>query len=101
MRFKVQYFSQRDQLWHNVSKGGASKFRSVGPASIKARQAGVSFKLTPPAGTVFQLRGKVNFQWRRNGKVMRSASRLTTAGHRSTAGSDPAGYSSDTCVISR
>lgn len=99
MRFKVQYFSRRDQLWHNISKGGSSEFRSVGPANVKARQAGVSFRFTPATGTVFLLRGKVNFQWRRNGKVMRSASRLTTAGHRSTAGSDPEGYSSDTCVI--
>lgn len=100
MRFRVQYFRQADQLWHNISKGGNSGFIDVGPAKYKARQAGRLFVFAPPAGGSFQLRGKVTFQWRRNGRVVRSAAEVTTAGHRSTAGTDPPGYSSDTCVIS-
>jgi hypothetical protein len=100
MRFRVQYFRSSDQVWHNITKGGDSGFIPVGPAKYKARQAGRLFVFAPPAGGSFQLRGKVSFEWRRGKKVMRSASQLTTAGHRSTAGSDPAGYSSDTCVIS-
>ena len=100
MRFRVQYFSRGDNLWHNISKGGNSGFIDVGPARFKARQAGRLFVIRPPAGASFQLRGKVTFQWRRGGKVVRSAALVTSAGHRSTAGSDPAGYSSDTCVIS-
>ena len=100
MRFRVQYFSRGDNLWHNISKGGNSGFIDVGPARFKARQAGRLFVFRPPAGASFQLRGKVTFQWRLGKKVVRSAALLTTAGHRSTAGSDPAGYSSDTCVIS-
>jgi hypothetical protein len=100
MRFRVQYFRGSEQRWHNIVKGGDSGFISVGRARYKARQAGRLFVFAPPAGGSFQLRGKVSFQWRRNGRVVRSAARLTEAGHTSTAGSDPAGYSSDTCVIS-
>lgn len=101
MRFRVQYFRSSDQLWHNIAKGGNSGFIDVGPAKYKARQAGRLFVFAPPAGGSFLLRGKVTFQWRRGGKVVRSAALVTTAGHRSTAGSDPEGYSSDTCVISK
>lgn len=100
MRFRVQYFRVSDQHWHNIRDGGSWGFVNVGSAGFKARQAGRLFVFAPPAGGSFQLRGKVSFQWRRNGRVMRSAVRVTTAGHRSTAGSDPPGYSSDTCVIS-
>jgi len=102
MRFRVQYFRASDQLWHNITEGGDSGFVFVGLAKYKARQAGQLFTFAPPAGGSFQMRGKVTFQWRdRTGKkVLRSAARATTAGHRSTAGSDPDGYSSDTCVVS-
>jgi hypothetical protein len=100
MRFRVQYFRTSDQRWHNITKGGDSGFIDVGPAKYKARQAGRLFVFAPPVGGSFQLRGKVTFQWRRGSKVRRSAALVTTAGHRSTAGSDPEGYSSDTCVIS-
>lgn len=100
MRFRVQYFRSADQRWHNIRRGGDSGFVPVGTARYKARQAGRSFVFAPPAGGSFQLRGKVTFQWRRGGRVKRSAALVTTAGHNVTAGSDPAGYSSDTCVIS-
>jgi hypothetical protein len=99
MRFRVQYFRGSDQLWHNITKGGDSGYIRVGPARIKARQAGRLFVFAPPAGGSFQLRGRVTFQWRRGHRVIRSAGLVTTAGHKSTAGADPAGYSSDTCVI--
>jgi hypothetical protein len=100
MRFRVQYFSSADGLWHNITKGGNSGFVSVGPAKYKARQAGRIFEFDPPAGGRYLMRGKVTFQWKLKGRVVRSAALVTTAGHRSAAGSDPAGYSSDTCVIS-
>lgn len=100
MRFRVQYFRPADGLWHNISKGGNSGFIYVGEARFKARQAGRLFTFAPPAGGSFEMRGKVTFQWRKGARVVRSASLVSTAGHRSTAGSDPAGYSSDTCVIS-
>jgi hypothetical protein len=45
------------------------------------------------------LRGKVNFEWRLRGEVVRKAVRLTTKGHRSSAGAYPDGYSEATCTI--
>ncbi|MDX6664031.1 MAG: hypothetical protein QOG68_237 [Solirubrobacteraceae bacterium] len=100
MRFRVQYFDVQAQKWHNVRKNGDSGFVPVGKAKFKARQAGLGFVFSPAPGQSFQMRGKVTFEWRLNGKVVRRAIRMTTAGHHSTAGSDPEGYSSDTCVIS-
>ena len=99
MRFRVQYFRSADGLWHNISSGANSGFVNVGPAKYKARQAGKIFEFRPPPGGSYLMRGKVTFQWRLKGRVVRSAALVTTAGHRSSAGADPAGYSSDTCVI--
>lgn len=99
MRFRVQYFNRTEQKWHNIRNGGDSGFVGVGPARYKARQAGRLFEFAPPAGSSFQLRAKVLFEWRLGSKVVHREALLSTAGHRSSAGSDPAGYSSDTCVI--
>jgi hypothetical protein len=103
MRFRVQYYDVRGEKWHNVGKTGDSGFLEAGRSSVKARQSGVIYRFPHDAGQVFQLRGKVTFEWRtqrKAGKVVRRAMRMTTAGHHSSAGSDPEGYSSDTCVIS-
>lgn len=100
MRFRVQYFRIADQKWHNIRKGGDSGFIAVGPAKYKARQAGRLFVFAPPAGGSFQMRGRVSFEWRTGARVVHREALLTSAGHRSTAGSDPDGYSSNTCVIS-
>ncbi len=99
MRFAVQYFSARDRLWHNIRKGGTSDWIAVGSARYKARQAGRLFLFAPPAGGSWQMRGVVTFEWRRGRHVVRRARMRTTAGH-GARGADPAGYSSDTCVIS-
>jgi len=96
MRFRVQY--RRYGRWFDVPKS-ISRWVSVGGAHIRARQSGRSFQLTPTAGSAFLLRGGVDFQWRRGSRVVRSARVHTTAGHRSTAGSDPRGYSAATCHI--
>jgi len=100
MRFRVQYFDRAGQQWHNIGKGGDSGFIGVGPASFKARQAGRLFEFAPPAGSSFEMRGAVTFEWRLGRRVVHREALLTSAGHRSSAGSDPDGYSSDTCVIS-
>ena len=99
MRFQVQYFRASDQLWHNIPKGGDSGFVHVGSARFKARQGGRLFVFAPPAGGSWQMRGVVTFQWRIGSKVVRRVRERTSAGHH-VAESDPAGYSSDTCVIS-
>ena len=103
MRFRVQYFVADDQRWHNIKHGADSGFVSAGRSNA-VRQAGQGFVFAPPSGGYWRLRGKVFFQWRRGaGKAQRVVGRaeaLTTAGHSSAAGADPAGYSAATCVIS-
>ncbi len=65
-----------------------------------ARQAGTSFELKPVAGKpAVTLRGVVDFQWRRGKEILVSAAEPASAGHRSLAGADPAGYSAATCII--
>ena len=102
MRFRVQFFKDADQHWHNVVVGGDSGWQRVGFARYKARQSGRYFRFETPAGkdTVL-LRGKVNYEWRLRGEVVRKAVKITSAGHRSSAGSFPDGYSEATCTITK
>ena len=100
MRFRVQFYSDADKKWHNVTKDADSGWVKVGRARYKARQGGYSFRLSPRSGKPsVMLRGKVNFEWRLKGEVVRKAVRLTTKGHKSSAGAYPDGYSEATCTI--
>jgi hypothetical protein len=101
MRFQVQY-QRADGTWRLLGAGGDSGFMDLGRARGRgSRQAGHSFTITPPAaGSVYTLRGLVTFEWRaKKGAVIRSVRKRTTAGHRSTAGADPAGFSAAECTI--
>ena len=98
MRFRVQYMGV-DGLWKEFTTASTtSQWRDVGSARYKARQSGFSFPFEPDPGQRFQLRGVVNFQWRRGGKVVRRATKATTTGHNVTF-ADPEGYSAATCEI--
>src|SRR5881227_1128431 len=60
MRFQVQYFSRTEQRWHNITQGADSGWVAVGAATFKGRQAGWSFRFSPPAnGATDLLRGAV------------------------------------------
>lgn len=108
MRFEVEY--QAGSAWKMIPKADTG-FRDVGSAIYKARQAGQYFTIplappgsapapgAPAASTQFVLRGRVMFQWRRRGHAVLRATRTTTAGHLSTAGADPAGYSAAACAL--
>lgn len=100
MRFQLQL--QRDDGSWRLLSSADSGFIDVGRARVRAtRQAGHSFGLTPPpAGSVYTVRGLVTFEWRaKDGTLLRRARRVTTEGHRSTAGADPAGFSAAECTI--
>jgi len=102
MRFRVQYLSDADQKWHNVTQGGDSGWRFVGLARYEARRSGRDFRFAPPTDSPsILLRGKVSFEWRLKGEVTRRASKLTTKGHSSKVGSVPPGYSAETCTITK
>jgi hypothetical protein len=98
MRFIVQSLDTTTQKWANLGTKADSGFVSVGSAK-SIRQGGRSFELVPASGSV-QLRGVVDFQWRRAGTVVDSVSRVTTAEHKSLAGADPEGFSAATCTLS-
>jgi hypothetical protein len=100
MRFRVQYFSPAKQQWHNfVSEGTDSGYLKVARHSRhRARQSGYLFPFMPEVGDRYLLRGSVEFQWRRRGRVKRNARELTTTGHPVTV-ADPDGYSEATCEI--
>jgi len=100
MRFRVQFLSASDGRWHMLRPGGDSGFVDVGTAA-RARQAGVTFTVTPPprGRSAHQLRAVLSFEWRRGDTVVRHARRRTTAGHPGTAGADPASFSAATCAI--
>jgi hypothetical protein len=99
MRFQVQLFDGADGHWHNLG-GADSGFVAVGSAR-KARQSGNTFTITPPrpGAAPYLLRGVVTFEWREADRVVRHARRSTTTAHPNTVGSDPAGFSSATCMI--
>jgi hypothetical protein len=99
MRFRLQYMNTATKAWVDLTKGATDAYTAVGTGA-SARQAGRSFQLNPVAGQpAFTLRGIVNFEWRRHGTVVAQASRATSAGRVSLAGSDPEGFSAATCLI--
>ncbi len=99
MSFRLQYLNTTTNVWVDVVNA-TSKFAPVG-AGATARQGGTSFQLLAPAAgkPAVTMRGVADFQWRRGKKVLLSAARVSTAGHKSLAGAEPKDYSSASCVI--
>jgi hypothetical protein len=99
MSFRLQYQDTKTKQWFDLPAATKPAFVPVG-AGASVRQGGRSFQLQPQAGKpAFMLRGVVEFQWRRAGRVLQSSARPTTAGRRSRAGADPLGYSAAACEI--
>jgi hypothetical protein len=99
MRFRVQYLAP-DGRWLTVRRNADSGWQSLAARRGGRVELGWSFTFAPPKSGDIVLRGVVSFQWRRSGKVLRRARRITEDGHVSTAGADPPGFSAGTCRIS-
>lgn len=100
MRIQVQYYSVRDNRWHNIGASGDSGWLALGSARYRARQAGRNFTLSPPpVNQAHIVRGAVTFEWRRDGEVVRRARKRTRSKQGRTRGADPAGYSVAKCEI--
>src|SRR5581483_9028754 len=100
MSFRLQYMDATTKQWVDLASPKAPIYVYVGPGS-SVRQGGRSFQLVPrPGKPAATLRGVVSYQWRRGKTVLQSATRPTTAGHKSLAGADPAGFSAAACLIS-
>ena len=98
MSFRLQYMNSHSQ-WVSLSEDASSSWVAVGGGG-SPRQGGTSFALKPVAGKpAVDLRGVVDFQWRRGKTLVQSATEPTSSGHRSLAGADPAGFSAATCTI--
>jgi hypothetical protein len=95
MRFRVQY--RTDSGWADV-QGADSGWRDLGVARGYAVESGWSFTFAHSANAV-TLRGMVRFRTRRPGAAPRVTELPTTAGHKSSAGADPPGYSAATCTL--
>jgi hypothetical protein len=99
MRFRVQYLSKSDGRWHDVADSADSGWKRVGRLKRRVVESGQNFTFLPPTdGGAHRLRGKVSFRWVTAKRVVRRH-RITTAGHRTTAGADPVGYSAAVCDI--
>ena len=94
MRFKVQYRTSKSE-WADVDDAD-SGWRAVGTARGMNVESGWSFTFAHPPDEV-TLRGVVRFRWRKGDALPKSSEVATEAGHRSSAGADPAGYSAATC----
>jgi hypothetical protein len=100
MRFQVQYKSKTDGDWHNAGADSDSGWQRAGRTVRQVIESGQNFRFMPPTdGGSHLLRGHVRFRWYRHGRVVARQERFTEAGHRSTAGADPAGYSAAECEI--
>lgn len=98
MSFRLQYLDSASDTWIDVVRGSTPAFVAVG-AGTSSRQGGTSFQLAAVAGKpAVTLRGVVDFQWRRGSKIVLSAARPTSAGHKALAGAEPAGYNAATCL---
>jgi len=99
MSFRLQYLERKTGRWVNISNGANTGFLSAGAGAAPSRQDGESFQVTPVPGKPYNVRGVVDFQWRRGGRVLVRGTRPTVAGRVSVSGADPAGYSAATCLI--
>ncbi|MGH2967819.1 MAG: hypothetical protein ACRDK0_01965 [Solirubrobacteraceae bacterium] len=95
MRFRLQW---RDgDRWRYVT-GADSGWRRLSRARGRPVASGWSFEFAPPAKAI-SFRGVVRYRWLKRGRVVGRAVEITEAGHHSTTGSDPEGYSAATCSI--
>jgi hypothetical protein len=101
MRFQVQFYRPSAGAWVSLGRAGDSGFLELGNGDARARQAGRTFTVMPPAAgrPAYLMRGLVTFEWRRDSAVVRRARRLTSDGRPGTPGADPADFSSATCSV--
>jgi hypothetical protein len=95
MRFTAQF--RKGARWKAV-KNGQSRWIKAGSAQLEFQERGFTFPIEAPEGESFLLRGRVEFEWRKAGRVTKRRVRKTTAGH-PASGADPRGFSAARCRI--
>ena len=101
MRFQVHYLAKADGKWHTIVQKDDPGYVKVGKARRSVLEGGRTITVPPPAdGGAHTLRGAVTFAWKRKGRTVKRIREITEAGHRSTKGADPSGFSAAICQIS-
>jgi hypothetical protein len=90
----VDFWSKTDKRYE--PDPNAQRVIKVGPISHGIHQRGVTFRFAPHTG---RLRGTATFSWKRHGKVLGTAKRVTTSSHHDADFGDPSGFSAATCMI--
>ena len=91
MRFRLQHLNAHGPVGESQRRRQLG-LRAVGAGEDARQYGGCSFSNRRPEPAV-TLRGVVDYQWRRGTAILSRPSGSATAGHKSLAGADPAGYS--------
>jgi hypothetical protein len=99
-RFTVQWLNPRSGAWEPVEGVPTSPWLSAGSATQLQGQTGWTFAFEPPpAGTVFQIRGLAELEWRGGGSKLGSQTLVTSGGVAGVAAGAPPGSSLGTCSL--
>jgi hypothetical protein len=81
VRIRLQFFDGRRRAWRVMRVRRGERFTRMGNGR-SAVMGGATFTVSmPPAAARVKLRGLVDVQWRRGGRVVSRARVLTTRGH--------------------
>ena len=104
MRFSAQYFDRSSKAWRAVKGQGVSPYVYAGSARFRTRETGYRFLFPSDKPATYQLRGRVQVEYRRARKgrgerVVRRLALITSPGvvSRSPDEGDPRGYSASRC----
>jgi hypothetical protein len=81
VRIRLQFFDTSSKAWRVVKRGGDTSFTRLSAGGTRVL-GGTTFMFTAPkAGSRLKVRGLVEFEWRRGGRVVSTERLHTTAGH--------------------
>ena len=99
-RIQLQYFDSGKSQWKSLGRTADSGWLSLGSSKFLRREAGRTFTMrSPAAGQLFRIRGFVRYEWRRQGKAIRRAQKITAGRLSDVRGADPASYSAAECWL--
>jgi hypothetical protein len=99
-RFTVQWLNPRSGAWEPVEGIPTSAWVSAGPAAQLQGQTGWTFQFDPPpAGTVFQIRGLAEVEWRGGGSKLGRQTLVTSGGIAGVNAGQPPGTSLASCSL--
>lgn len=96
MKIALNQWSSKTKSFAPLPYKTAKTTVSPGRFATNLHQDGAVFPFQGPAGL---LDATVTFSWSRNGKVLGTATRQTTAGHHDAAGGKPPRYSAAQCKL--